>query len=245
MAEPLFDDKSISVFDEKSISSIGGRGKQNSLVLLGQIADALDKRAESINALIAIGFTAKNISSILSKSGIHALAAIEALTSAESVAAFKTLIGTKDAPGMFTADNIASILHGAGKNAKEAIEALTSAESVAAFKTLIGTKDAPGMFTADNVSSMLSGAGENSGIGIAAIQSRLPKLKELCTIFRPSQIATRLNSVSAKKLGTIIDTMHAIYSAEIDGNTVLPPGAHSKILDASLAALKPAKRVGG
>ena len=200
MAEPLFDDKSISVFDEKSISSIGGRGKQNSLVLLGQIADALDKRAESINALIAIGFTAKNISSILSKSGIHALAAIEALT---------------------------------------------SAESVAAFKTLIGTKDAPGMFTADNVSSMLNGAGENSGIGIAAIQSRLPKLKELCTIFRPSQIATRLNSVSAKKLGTIIDTMHAIYSAEIDGNTVLPPGAHSKILNASLAALKPAKRVGG
>ena len=188
------------LFDEGSISSIGGRGKQNSLVLLGQIADALDKRAESINALIAIGFTAKNISSILSKSGIHALAAIEALT---------------------------------------------SAESVAAFKTLIGTKDAPGMFTADNVSSMLNGAGENSGIGIAAIQSRLPKLKELCTIFRPSQIATRLNSVSAKKLGTIIDTMHAIYSAEIDGNTVLPPGAHSKILNASLAALKPAKRVGG
>ena len=187
------------LFDEGSISSIGGRGRKNSSVLLGQIADALDKRAESINALIAIGFTAKNISSILSKSGIHALAAIEALT---------------------------------------------SAESVAAFKTLIGTKDAPGMFTADNVSSMLNGAGENSGIGIAAIQSRLPKLKELCTIFRPSQIATRLNSVSAKKLGTIIDTMHAIYSAEIDGNTVLPPGAHSKILNASLAALKPAKRVG-
>ena len=137
------------------------------------------------------------------------------------------------------------MLYGAGKNAKEAIEALTSAESVAAFKTLIGTKDAPGMFAAENVSSMLTGAREDSGIGIAAIQSRLPKLKELCTIFRPSQIAARLNSVSAKKLGTIIDTMHAIYSAEIDGNTVLSPDAHTKILTASPAALKPAKGVGG
>jgi hypothetical protein len=221
-------------FDEKSISSIGGRGKNNPAWLLKQIRAELAARADDLSTVMtATGFGTKSLSSMLNGAGKDLAAGIDALVT------HRQALGEIITDGPFDAKSLSSMLAGAGKDLAAGIDALVTHRQ--ALEEII----TDGPFDAKSLSSMLHGAGKDLAAGIDAVQSRLPKLQALCTIFRPTQIATRLYSVPTKKLGTTIDRMHAIYSAELAGNTVLPPGAMSKILNASPAALQSGQHIGG
>jgi hypothetical protein len=96
-----------------------------------------------------------------------------------------------------------------------------------------------GTFDAKSLSSMLNGAGKDLAAGIDAVHSRLPKLKALCTKFKPTQIATRLHVVPPKKLGETIDKMYLTLSSELNGNTIIPPDSGVEVVEGSPATAKP------
>ena len=107
------------VFDDKSISSIGGRGKKSSPALLQFIRDTLAEHEAGISALMeATGFTTKSLSSMLNGAGKDLGAGITALV--EHKAALKQIIDE----GTFDAKNLSSMLHGAGKDLATGITAI-------------------------------------------------------------------------------------------------------------------------
>ena len=93
------------IFDEKSISSIGGRGKRDPPWLLELIEAELDARAGDISALMeATGFTTKSLSSMLNGAGKDLAAGIDALVNN------KDALGAMISKGPFDAKSLSSML---------------------------------------------------------------------------------------------------------------------------------------
>ena len=222
------------IFDDKSISSIGGRGQKNPPALLQFIRDTLAQHEAGISALMeATGFTTKSLSSMLNGAGKDLATGITALV--ENKAALKQIIDE----GTFDAKSLSSMLNGAGKDLATGITALV--ENKAALKQIIDE----GTFDAKSLSSMLAGAGKDLATGITVIQERMPKLKALATIFEPSAIATQLNKRTVKQLGSAIDQMFDKFQKEINGDTRIPAGSKPVIAFRSTAAVAPEQQVGG
>jgi len=111
----------IHVFDSKSISSIGGRGKRNSPALLEYIASELDAYAEDIGAIItATGFTTKNLSSMLHGAGKELGAGIQALVT------HKDKLQSIIAEGIFDAKNLSSMFASSSKDLGAGVQAIAS-----------------------------------------------------------------------------------------------------------------------
>jgi len=162
-------------------------------------------------------FDSKSLSSMLNGAGKELAVGIRALV--ENKAVLKDLIEEKT----FDPKSLSSMLARSGRDLAVGIRAL--AENKAALKELIDEK----VFYPKSLSSILNGAGKDLAIGIQAIQSRLPKLQALRKTFTQTQIATKLNPVSAKRLGATIDRMFVdAMSSESNGNTVMPPGPSAR-----------------
>jgi hypothetical protein len=206
-------------FTDKNISSITGQTNPNNRAdkLLATKTTLVGFNGDIDDFLAATGFSEINLSSMLHGAGQHLATGINALL--KNKEALQEIINS----GLFDAKSISSMLDGAGKNLATGINALL--ENKEALQEIINS----GLFDAKSISSMLHGAGQHLATGINAIYSKQLELKTLCNQFKPTEIATRLNSVPPNKLAQVIDEMLA-------NNTEIKAGSNTKIADTSLAA---------
>lgn len=241
-----------AIFNDKNISGIGGRGKENSPEILRFIKNTLDKNADNLSAFMQeTGFSAKNISSMLNKSGNGVALGIDALINNKDK--LKEFIDEK----ILDPNSISGMLADSGKNLPSAIDALVTnkerlkriieagpfdAKSISSMFNGIG-KDltlgldefeanknkleiiiTEGPFDPKGVSNILHGTGKDWTIAVETLDLKMPKLIALSKKFGPEQIASKLNPITSKKLGLTIDKMHTDLLQELNGNTMIPAG---------------------
>ena len=99
------------------------------------INNSTSKLAEALQSMNQLGFTAQNISSMLSGAGSNVDKAIAALVANKD--GLKTLIDEK----IFTAQNISSMLNGAGSNVDKLIAVISKETILAVLRDIVKTEN--------------------------------------------------------------------------------------------------------
>ena len=178
-------------------------------------AQAISENSELIKSLkSSVGFTIKNLSSVLSKSREHCALAIQKLHSNSSV--LLELV----APDKFSASNLSSILSGSGARVEQAIVAL------AANKDALLELVAPDKFSASNLSSMLNGSGARVEQAIKALSKNRALLIGLITQgkFTATELAALVTRTAAK-VGQAIQTR---IDSQAAGSVHVPAVVHGQ-----------------
>lgn len=258
----------MAVFTDKNISSMCGQsGLHNKLERLRETREVLAKYSDIIDDIIlTTGFTATNLSSMLSgggkglSKGIEALARHKddlALMIKEGLFDRKSISGMLNSSGMHLEESISSLVENK-KKIKEIIDdGIFDRKSISsmlnrsgkymatAIDALVSNKNRfkevidNGIFDDKALSSVLHGSGKDLAEGLDVIELNMPKLHKICVAgFKPTEISHRLNHVPVKKLQKTIDEIHDRILPEIKGKTEITNGRNLQIASRSKYAEK-------
>ncbi len=206
-------------FSRQNLSSICGSIPNESK--FKDVVKTISESSQLIECLKSdLGFTGKNLSSILSRSRAHCAAAIQKLH--EKKNDLIELVG----PDKFSANNISSMLSGSGANLGQAIESL-AVNKAALLELLRDSK-----FSANNISSMLHGSGANVG---QAIESLAVNKAALLELLRDSKFSE--NNISSMLSGSGANVGQAIKLLSDNKELLLAFIAQGRYSATELAAL--------